>query len=212
VEAEQARLLRDLLAGSEWVGRTAAFARSLRRSTRTPGGLLLVGTAGAEPWHLTAHLAEAARSAGVPELVPTLVRHAVPAGAPPHLAVDLARLETAGRGETILVVAPDAPVEGLLSRLDDARRSGAALFGLDREPRGELGDLVRDRLTVAADAAGPEALVPDGLLIPDDLDEAFAAVQHLVSVAAGEPGFGGGGWRDRLGRFLDVVSGPPSHR
>jgi hypothetical protein len=208
VEAEQARLLRDLLAGSEWVGRTAAFARALRRSTRTPGGLLLVGTDGAEPWHLTAHLAQAARSAGAPELAPTLVRHAVPAGAPPHLAVDLTRLESAGRGATILVVAPDAPAEGLLSRLDDARRSGAALFGLDREPWGQLADLVRDRLTVAADATGPQALVPDGLLVPGDLDEAFAAAQHLVSVAAGDPGDPGGGWRDRLGRFLDVISGP----
>ena len=208
MEDEQARQLRELLAGSDWVHRTSAFARALRRAPHRPGGFLLVGTPDDEPWHLTAHLADAARLAGAPELVPTLVRHAVPAGAPAHLAVDLARLEAAGRGESILVVAPDQPAEGLLSRLADARRAGAALFGLDRGAA-ELAGLVRERLSVAAPGSGcPDALVPDGLLIPGDPDEAFAAAQHLISVAAGEPAGPTGGWRERLGRFLDVVSGP----
>ncbi len=209
MDAEHAQVLRELLGSSEWVGRTAAFARALRTAPHRPGGLLLVGTAGAEPWHLTAHLAEAARSADDPALVPTLVRHAVPAGAPAHLAVDLTRLETAGRGQTILVVAPDLPAEQLLSRLADARRAGAALFGMDRGTGGPLADLVGERLTVAAaDSGCAEALVPDGLLIPPDLDEAFATAQHLVTAAAGDRAGCGRGWRDRLGRFLDVVSGP----
>jgi hypothetical protein len=139
-----------------------------------------------------------------------LVRHAVPLGAPAHLAVDLSRLESAGRGETILVVAPDEPVERLLSRLADARRAGAALFGLDRGTGGPLADLFDERLTVAGPGSGcPDALVPDGLLIPGDLDEAFAAAQHLVTAAVGDRPGSARGWRDRLGRFLDVVSGPP---
>jgi hypothetical protein len=209
VDAEHALVLRELLGSSEWVDRTAAFARALRRAPHRPGGLLLVGTAGAEPWHLTAHLAQAARSAHSPALVPTLVRHTVPAGAPAHLAVDLTRLEAAGRGETILLVAPDLPAEQLLSRLADARRAGAALFGLDRGAGGPLADLVGERLTVAAaDSGCAGALVPDGLLIPGDLEEAFATAQHLVTAAAGDRAGSGRGWRDRLDRFLDLVSGP----
>ncbi len=58
------------------------FGTGLRTSTRQHGGLLLVGTEQHEPWHLAAHLSEDARRAGVAELVPTLVRHHVPDGAP----------------------------------------------------------------------------------------------------------------------------------
>jgi hypothetical protein len=209
VEAEHALALRELLGANDWVGRTTAFAHALRAAPHRPGGLLLVGTPGEEPWHLTAHLTDAARWADEPTLVPTLVRHAVPVGAPAHLAVDLTRLEAAGRGQTILVVAPDKPAEQLLTRLADARRAGAALFGLDRGGASELADLVGERLTVAAAGSGcPDALVPDGLLIPDDLDSAFAAAQHLVTAAVSDRPGSGRGWRDRLGRFLDVVSGP----
>jgi hypothetical protein len=209
VEPEHALALRELLGGSDWVGRTTAFARALRAARHRPGGLLVVGPPDDEPWHLTAHLTDAARWADDPTLVPTLVRHAVPVGAPAHLAVDLTRLRAVGRGETILVVAPDEPAEQLLTRLADARRAGAALFGLDRGSASELAGLVGERLTVAAAGSGcPDALVPDGLLIPDDLDSAFGTAQHLVTAAVGERPRSGRAWRDRLGRFLDLVSGP----
>ena len=60
---------------------------------------------------MTAHLDDKSRLSGVAELAPTLVRWAPPPGAPPHLAVGLARLEGARRGETLFVVAEDtAPV------------------------------------------------------------------------------------------------------
>ena len=41
-----------LLAPTGGLDRTRAFARGLRKATRTPGGLLRVGTPAEEPWHL----------------------------------------------------------------------------------------------------------------------------------------------------------------
>jgi hypothetical protein len=217
VDAERARVLRDLLAGSDWARRTRDFAAALRGSGHAPGGLLLVGTPTREPWHLTAHLADEARLAGLPELEPTLVRHRVPVDAPAHLAVDLARLEAARRGETVFVVAPDAAGEGLLERVHDARRSGATVLALDAGDR-ELRALAHEALTIDAGDPGPASwrpvpgiLRPDGLVVPHDAALAFEAAQHLVSVAAGEtaPGrVGGRGFRDRLARIIDAVSGP----
>ena len=55
VDAERARVLRDLLAASDWVRRTREFGRAVRGAGHEAGGLLLVGTAQDEPWHLTAH-------------------------------------------------------------------------------------------------------------------------------------------------------------
>src|SRR5205807_1934987 len=72
VDADQVAALRALLAPTGWLERTRAFARALRSSARTPGGLLLVGTPGEEPWHLAAHLDEESRFAGLRELAPTL--------------------------------------------------------------------------------------------------------------------------------------------
>lgn len=222
MDADRARLLRDLLDGTPWVGRTAEFARALRGAGHRPGGLLLVGTPLAEPWHLAAHLDDEARIAGVPELAPILVRHQIPVGAPAHLAVDLARLEAARRGETVFVVAPDAPGEGLLQRVHDARRTGATVLALELAGESapgardaELRGLAHDTLTVLGSAAGlrrsPGALTPDGIVVPADPAEAFATAAHLVSLAAGETtAVRGGrrGFRDRLARVIDVVSGP----
>lgn len=219
MDAERTRVLRELLAGSDWARRTRDFATVLRGSGHAAGGLLLVGTPTAEPWHLTAHLADESRLAGIPELAPTLVRHVVPPDAPAHLAVNLARLEAARRGETVFVVAPDASGEGLLERVHDARRSGATVLALDAGDR-ELRSLAHEALTVgpAHPAAGsaswrPEAgvLRPDGLVVPHDAALAFEAAQHLVSLAAGETpagAAGGRGFRDRLARIIDAVSGP----
>jgi hypothetical protein len=142
VDTDQVAALRALLAPTGWLERTRAFVRSLRQATRTPGGLLLVGTPGEEPWHLTAHLDEESRLAGIPELAPTLVRWTVPDQAPPHLRIGLERLEAARRGETVFVVTPEAAPVPLLERVSDGpapdqrggRRAGP---GAERGPAGD---------------------------------------------------------------------------
>lgn len=199
MDTERTRLLRELLAGTEWTRRTTDFARSLRRAKHPAGGLLLVGTPTAEPWHFAAHLDDEARLAGLAELAPVLVRHAVPTGAPPHLAVDLGRLQAVRRGETVLIAAEDAPGEGVLERVADARRSGATVLALDAGDE-DLAGLAHDRLEV-----GPGGLVADGLIVP--LGGGFEIASHLVSTAAGAP-LPGRGMRARLARALDVMSGP----
>lgn len=161
------RLTRRLLEPTGWLARARAFGSALRRAGHTPGRLLVVGTAEDEPWHLTAHLADAARLSGTPELAPVLVRHSVPPGAKPHLAVDLSALEQAGAGATVLFAAPGAADEGLLERLSDVRRGGGALFAL-HDGDAELAGLAHEELT------GPS--VPVG----------FEAVTHLVTEAASE--------------------------
>jgi hypothetical protein len=228
VDANQVTTLRALLAPTGWLERTRAFARWLRKSTRSPGGLLLVGTPDDEPWHLTAHLDEESRLAGIPELMPTLVRWQVPKGAPAHLRVGLERLEAAQRGETLFVVTPSTAPVPLLERVSDARRAGATIFALDQGDQ-ELDSLAHESLTVR----------------PRFDPVSFGAVQHLVSSACGELGvpersaapdgeFGVGvgaasaaghvppaevsgslryrtgvrGLRDRVARLLDAVSGP----
>jgi hypothetical protein len=220
VDADQVATLRALLAPTGWLERTRVFARGLRRATRTPGGLLLVGTPAEEPWHLTAHLDEESRLSGIEELVPTLVRWQVPAGAPEHLRVGLDRLEAARRGETLFVVTPTTAPVPLLERVSDARRLGATIFALNQ------GDPELDGLAHEAMSLQPGPGVPGGLT--------FGMAQHLVSAACGELGGGRGefgvasaarqaatgtpayqryrpgvrGLRDRVARLLDVVSGP----
>jgi hypothetical protein len=222
VDANQVTTLRALLAPTGWLERTRAFARGLRKSTRSPGGLLLVGTPDDEPWHLTAHLDEESRLAGIPELMPTLVRWQVPRAAPAHLRVGLERLEAAQRGETLFVVTPSTAPVPLLERVSDARRAGATIFALDQGDQ-ELDSLAHESLTIR----------------PRFDPVSFGAVQHLVSSACGELGgpdrpagpdggeFGVGvsvppaevtgyqrsrtgvrGLRDRVARLLDAVSGP----
>lgn len=61
MDASQVRALRELLATTGWPERTQDFARSLRASTRVPGGLLLFGPRDGEPWHLAAHLDDESR-------------------------------------------------------------------------------------------------------------------------------------------------------
>ncbi|MEU4211326.1 hypothetical protein AB0F13_15250 [Streptomyces sp. NPDC026206] len=207
MDAVRVALLREALAGTEWLQATRRFAGALRTSVEAHGGgLLLVGTAEYEPWHLAAHLDDEAAWSGLPELSPTLVRHRVPPGAPAHLSVGLGRLEAARRGETLLVVAEGRPGEGLLERVHDARRGGATVLALDGcppapGPRSDLHSLAHDALTVP----GAAEL---------DLD----TVQHLVSAAAGEngrPAPPGRRFRDRLSRLADQLTGaglPPANR
>lgn len=199
MDAARVAIVRELLASTGWVERTRSFARTLRRSTKDPGGLLLVGTPDEEPWHLAAHLDDESRLAGVPELSPTLVRWAPPPDAPPHLAVTMARLEAARRGETVFVVAEEVAPVPLLERVSDARKVGATVLALDGGDR-ELEGLAHESLSVVeADLVVPEL--------------SFDTVQHLVSTAAGESPSGGPGrrgFRDRLARALDAISGPHS--
>jgi hypothetical protein len=193
VDADQIAALRALLAGSGWLERARVLGRALRTTPKSPGGLLVVGTPGYEPWHLTAHLDDESRLAGLDTLAPTLVRWSPPPGAPPHLSVGLARLEAAQRGETLFVVSADTAPVPLLERVSDARKTGATILALDTGD----GDSELD------------ALAHEALAVPESLS--FDAGQHLVSAAAGERDAGTArrrSLRDRLARLLDTVSGP----
>ena len=193
MNAEQVAALRVLLAPTGWLERASAFARALRRSSRTPGGLLVIGTPELEPWHLAAHLDEESRLAGIPELTPTLVRWSPPVDAPPHLRIGLERLTAVGRGESLLVVTPQAAPDPLLERVHDARKGGATILALDRGDR-QLDEMAHEALVVEPGAA----------------PLSFDAAQHLVSTAAGERLEQERGFRARLARLLDAVSGPAS--
>jgi hypothetical protein len=193
VDADQVTLLRELLAPTGWLDAARRLGGALRSRTRTPGGLLVVGTPGEDPWHVAAHLDDEARFGGVPELSPVLLRWEPPPGAPPHLRVGLERLEAARRGETLFVVAAESAPVPLLERVHDARRAGATVVALDQ------GD---DELEEMADEAMS--------VQPSDRLVSFDAAQHLVSAAAGD-GDGGPdrrGLRNRLARLLDTISGP----
>ncbi|MFF1275942.1 hypothetical protein ACFVZC_21480 [Streptomyces marokkonensis] len=199
MDAVRVALLRDVLAGTQWLGATRHFAGTLRGSVVAHGGgLLLVGTPEYEPWHLAAHLVDEAAWSGTPELAPTLVRHDARPTDPAHLAVGPGRLEAARRGETLLVVAPGEPPAPLLERISDARRAGATLLALG-PGEGELPALAHEVLPV-----------PDGSEL--DLD----TVQHLVSAAAGENALparrGPRRFRDRLSRLADLLTAPPPTR
>ncbi|MFD7530409.1 MULTISPECIES: hypothetical protein [unclassified Streptomyces] len=199
MDAVRVALLREVLAGTEWPAATRRFAGALRSSVVPHGGgLLLVGTAEYEPWHLAAHLVDESTWSGLPELAPTLVRHRVEPGGPAHLAVGLGRIEAAGRGETLLLVAPERPGAGLLERVHDARRAGATVLSLnDGDP--EVRGLAHETLAVTG---------------ADDVD--LDTVQHLVSAAAGENSApaprGRRGFRDRLSRLADRLTAPPPAR
>ncbi|MGW3300757.1 hypothetical protein [Streptomyces rubiginosohelvolus] len=199
MDAVRVALLRDVLAGTRWPQDARRFALALRSSVvPRGGGLLLAGTEAYEPWHLAAHLSDESAWSGLPELAPTLVRHRVAAGDPAHLAVGLGRIAAAGRGETVLLVAPERPGEGLLERVHDARRAGARVLTLDGgDP--EVGGLAHESLLVGGD---------------DEVD--LDIVQHLVSAAAGEngrpPAGGRHTFRDRLSALADRLTQPPPAR
>ena len=239
MDSARVQLLRELLSTTGWVDRTRGFARSIRRSTDAGNGLLLVGTPTEEPWHLAAHLDDESRYSGIPSLMPTLVRWNPPPGAPAHLSIGLDRIEAAGRGETLFIIAPDDPTDALLERLSDARKSGATLLTMDRGDD-DLAALAHDQLIVPPTglvSASGEPLTRDGGLASQPSFESsssltsmsrmteielitpamsFDTVQHLVSAATGEAPDGAAtsrrNFRDRLGRMLDTIQGaqPPS--
>ncbi|WP_267245281.1 hypothetical protein [Streptomyces sp. PR69] len=197
MDAVRVALLREVLGGTEWPEATRRFARVLRASVPPGhvGGLLLVGTEQYEPWHLAAHLMDEAAWSGLPELTPTLVRHRVRPGDPAQLAAGLGRLEAAGRGEALLLVAPAPPGADVLERVHGARRAGATVLSLDGG-HPEVQGLAHESLTVDQSTAV-------------DLD----TVQHLVSAAAGEncgpAPRGRRPFRDRLSRLADRLTSPP---
>jgi hypothetical protein len=199
-------VLRELLASSGWIERTQDFARTIRRRTTEPGGLLLVGTPDAEPWHLAAHLDDESRWTGTPELSPTLVRYAVPLEAPPHLSFTLERLEAARRGETVFVVSEESAPEQLLQRAWDARKLGATVLSLDAGDA-ELHEVAHESLTVLSTET--ELVTPE--LVRSELEVvSFDSVQHLVSVAAGEAAQSkpSRSVRERMASLLENITGP----
>lgn len=226
MDANQVATLRALLAPTGWLERTRAFAQGLRSATRLRGGLMVLGTPDDEPWHLTAHLDEESRLAGIPELMPTLVRWNPPPEAPAHLRVGLARLEAARRGETLFVVSPETAPVPLLERVNDARRTGATIFALDQgDP--ELDSLAHEALTVqnvSFGAAQHLVSAACGDLAENDIREfnvagefGLATTRRLAAVgneyhvpyqASGRYRPGVRGLRDRVARLLDTVSGP----
>jgi hypothetical protein len=219
VDVGRVLVLRELLASSGWVERTQNFARTMRRSTKDPGGLLLVGTPDVEPWHLAAHLDDEARISGVPELSPTLIRYAPPADAPAHLSVTLQRLEQAKRGETVFVVSEENAPSSLLERAWDARKTGATVLALDSGDN-ELQQVAHESLTVVRSQIETirydvSQLVESPVSTEQQPAESgdvvtFDTVQHLVSVAAGEAASSPSNrtMRQRLAHLLESISGP----
>ncbi|MER7708670.1 hypothetical protein ABTX81_38055 [Kitasatospora sp. NPDC097605] len=195
MDAVRVSALRERLSGTGWLEAVGGFAGELRRavSRRGADGLLLVGTEAYEPWHLAAHLQDEAAWSDVPRLAPTLLRHRVPPQAPAHLAHGLRRLTEAGRGATVLVVAP-APAGGtLLERVHDARRHGATVLALDGAGTGRrAGPAGAPEPTDQTDPAGLAALADLAglahrrLAVGTAEEEPFDLAQHLVSAAAGE--------------------------
>ncbi|MET9088980.1 hypothetical protein ABZX77_45090 [Streptomyces sp. NPDC004237] len=195
MDAVRVALLREVLAGTEWLGATRRFAGALRGSVvGHGGGLLLLGTPDYEPWHLAAHLVDEAAWSGTPELAPTLVRHGACPTDPAHLAVGPGRIEAARRGETLLVVAP-GETEALLERVHTARRAGVTVLALSTA--------TDDALT---------AMAHETLVVPEGAELDLDTVQHLVSAATGENGPSPRGrrrFRDRLTRLAETVTAPP---
>ncbi|MDW4907172.1 hypothetical protein RB628_17905 [Streptomyces sp. ADMS] len=209
MDAVRVALLREVLAGTEWLGATRRFAGALRGSVVSyGGGLLLVGTPAYEPWHLAAHLVDEAAWSGTPELAPTLVRHDTRASGPGRLSVGLGRIEAARRGETLLVVAPEEVGGALLERVHDARRGGAKVLVLGSGSGSGSGGSSGEGELVS--------MAHESLAVPVGLELDLDTVQHLVSAAAGENslpvGRGRRGFRDRLARLADVLTAPPPSR
>ncbi|MGV9457136.1 hypothetical protein [Streptomyces sp. NPDC003635] len=241
MDAVRVALLREVLAGTEWLGATRRFAGVLRGSVVSHGGgLLLVGTPAYEPWHLAAHLVDEAAWSGTPELTPTLVRHGARTSDPAHLAVGLGRLAAARRGETLLVVAPQGPDTGGLAEGPEAGAPGGPDAGVPRRGPGAVSphgpgavsphgpgavllervhDARRAGATVLALGPGEGDLVAmahESLAVPQGTDLDLDTVQHLVSAAAGENSVptprAPRRFRDRLSALADHLTAPPPAR
>lgn len=190
MDYDELAALRPLLESAGLTDDVADLATALGTAPHGTGGLLVVGTPADEPWHFAAHLADEARWNDRPDLEPTLVRWRVPAGAPPHLAFGLERLEAARRSETVFVVAPGTASEGLLERVADARRVGALV------------------LSVHGGDADLERLAHEAVGVPDpELASYLELVQHVVSQSAPGAVPGRRSLRARINRLLDTAQG-----
>lgn len=206
MDAVRVSALREHLAGTGWLEAVGGFAGALRHSVtrRGAGGLLLVGTEAYEPWHLAAHLEDEAAWSDVPRLAPTLLRHRVPEQAPEHLAQGLRRLSGAGRGATVLVVAPAAAGEALLERVQDARRSGATVLAVDGGGTGDGfggGPGSGGRPGSGSGSGDLAGLAHERLAVGTAEEEPFDLAQHLVSAAAGRAP----GRRSAINRLADLA-------
>jgi hypothetical protein len=214
MDLARARFLVDVLTPSGHLERIRDFAGSLRQSTRRHSELLVVGTPGFEPWHFTAHMADEARWARLPELEPTLVRWSIPPSAPSHLSVPLERLEAAKRGETLMVVTTEQAPHPLLERVADARRVGATILTMDSgDP--DLAGLAHDALVlppgIDAEETARDIEHDDSQRTTARLESSlvtFDLGQHIVPIAAGDLGSAGRRKQSRLARFLEVIAGP----
>lgn len=208
MDAVRVALLREVLAGTEWLGATRRFGGVLRGSVVSHGGgLLLVGTPDYEPWHLAAHLVDEAAWSGTPELRPTLVRHGARPSDPAHLAVGPGRLAAVRRGETLLVVAPDVPDAPLLERVHDARRAGATVLTLGSGDR-ELTSLAHEALTVPGTADGSRSA--GGTRATADPAAVADPAAGVVPADGEDPGNAGnaGGTMGAVGAVGAAVRGP----
>jgi hypothetical protein len=146
-------------------GRRAPLRHLAARGGHEPGRLLVVGTPEDEPWHLTAHLADAARWRSLPSLQPTLVRWQVPSARPPTCPSGLEAVHTAARGTTVLVARRATPTT---TAARAARRRPA-----------RRGDAVR----AARRARAAEALAHESLPLPRVMPalEGFETASHVVA-------------------------------
>lgn len=161
------------------------FAGVVGAAPQGVGELLVVGSAGREPWHFVAHLADEAARHDRANLAPTWVRWNPPQSAPGHLSVTVRRLEQATRRATVLVVDPECGDGELLERLADARRRGALVLAMHRADA-EVADVAHEALSVVAGTPS----------------SCFEAVQHLVTELAPI-----GGQRRHPRRFERLLDG-----
>ena len=109
--------------------------------------LFVLGSQDFEPWHFTAHIAEEADRTGRADLSPTLLRWAVPRGAPTHLSISTDHVSFLERNQTLLVVSPYGESDELKTRVDHARKRGARVLSVQQEGS-QLSDLSHDILAV----------------------------------------------------------------
>jgi hypothetical protein len=111
---------------------TLHFAGVLGGRGEESNRLLVMGTPEFEPWHFVAHMSEESERQGRSDLRPTLMRWAVPPGAPAHLAVSVDEITHATRNQTVLVVSSRARSWEMLERVSDAKRRGARIMSVHR--------------------------------------------------------------------------------